>query len=69
VRVILKIEVVGEAVMVVVQEDENYYCKEQGHTKYNCPLLQEKQQQIRSAHVAMTKEEQSDSKVMLEKNI
>ena len=40
-----------------------YYCNDTDHTKYNCPLLQKKQQQqsFRSAHVATTHEEQSDS--------
>ena len=47
-RVILDVEARGEAIVVVVHEDEViycYYCKELSHTKYNCPLLQEKQQQ------------------------
>ena len=67
-KVILEVKVVGETVVVVVQEDEHeviycYYCKESGHTKYNCPLLQEKQQQsFQSADVAATYEEQSDSR-------
>jgi len=40
-----------------------YYCKETGHTKYNCLLLQEKQQpQFRSTHIAKTEEDQFDSR-------
>ena len=42
-----------------------YYCKESGHTKYNCSLLQGKQQSFRSANVSTSQEtsqeEQSDS--------
>ena len=35
-----------------------YYCKEPGHTRYNCPLLQVKQQQqFRSADVATGQKE------------
>ena len=39
-----------------------YYCKESGHTKYNCPLLQQKQQQFQSAHIATAQEQQFNSK-------
>ena len=38
-----------------------YYYKESTHTKYNCPLLQENQQQFQPAHIA-TPQEQSDSR-------
>ena len=39
-----------------------YYCKEVGHTKYNCQLLQGKQQLFRFAHLATIQKEQSNSR-------
>ena len=61
----LELKTVGEDVVaVVVQEDEwgeviyCHYCKEPSHTKYNCPLLEGKQQQLfRSTNVVTTQEE------------